>query len=111
MRKATSTKAESTKAESTTAESVIRPKQLARLGMDILGKSKTYVVTRSKSKQNEEIENEMVECEVHSQDLNEDVDLIDFSEPDEEIQEDIDIEDVNELPEQGESIRLEHLIR
>jgi hypothetical protein len=48
--------------------------------MDILGKSKTYVVTRSKSKQNEEIENEMVECEVHSQDLNEDVDLIDFSE-------------------------------
>jgi hypothetical protein len=27
--------------------------------MDILGKSKTYVVTRSKSKQNEEIENEM----------------------------------------------------
>jgi hypothetical protein len=29
----------------------------------------------------------MVECEVHSQDLNEDVDLIDFSEPDEEIQE------------------------
>jgi hypothetical protein len=37
--------------------------------MDILGKSKTYVVTRSKSKQNEEIENEMVECEVHSQDL------------------------------------------
>ena len=110
MRKATSTKA-----ESTTAESVIRPKQLARLGMDILGKSKTYVVTRSKSKHNEEIENvakyEMVECEVHSQDLHEDVDLIDFSEPDEEIQEDIDIEDVNELPEQGESIRLEHLIR
>jgi hypothetical protein len=41
-------------------------------------------------KQNEEIENEMVECEVHSQDLNEDVDLIDFSEPDEEIQEEID---------------------
>jgi hypothetical protein len=38
----------------------------ALLGMDILGKSKTYVVTRSKSKQNEEIENEMVECEVHS---------------------------------------------
>jgi hypothetical protein len=34
----------------------------------------------------------MVECEVHSQDLNEDVDLIDFSEPDEEIQEEIDIE-------------------
>jgi hypothetical protein len=33
----------------------------ALLGMDILGKSKTYVVTRSKSKQNEEIENEMVE--------------------------------------------------
>jgi hypothetical protein len=48
----------------------------ALLGMDILGKSKTYVVTRSKSKQNEEIENEKVECEVHSQDLNEDVDLI-----------------------------------
>jgi hypothetical protein len=81
----------------------------ALLGMDILGKSKTYVVTRSKSKQNEEIENEMVECKVHSQDLNEDVDLIDFSEPDEEIQEDIDIGDVNELPEQGESIGLEHL--
>jgi hypothetical protein len=38
-----------------------------------------------------------------------DVDLIDFSEPDEEIQEDIDIGDVNELPEQGESIGLEHL--
>jgi hypothetical protein len=37
------------------------------------------------------------------------VDLINFSEPDEEIQEDIDIEDVNELPEQGESIGLEHL--
>jgi hypothetical protein len=37
------------------------------------------------------------------------VDLIDFSEPDEEIQEDIDIGDVNELPEQGESIGLEHL--
>ena len=57
--------------------------------MDILGKSKTYVVTRSKSKQNEGIENvaknEMVECEVHSQDLNEDVDLIDFLEPDEAI--------------------------
>jgi hypothetical protein len=51
----------------------------------------------------------MVECEVHSQDLNEDVDLIDFSEPDEEIQEEIDIEYVNELPEQGESIGLEHL--
>jgi hypothetical protein len=81
----------------------------ALLGMDILGKSKTYVVTRSKSKQNEEIENEMVECKVHSQDLNEDVDLIDFSEPDKEIQEDIDIGDVNELPEQGESIGLEHL--
>ena len=85
----------------------------ALLGMDILGESKTYVVTRSKSKQNEGIENvaknEMVECEVHSKDLNEDVDLIDFSEPDEEIQEDIDIEDVNELPEQGESIGLEHL--
>jgi hypothetical protein len=45
------------------------------------------------------VKNEMVECEVHSKDLNEDVDLIDFSEPDEEIQEDIDIEDVNELPE------------
>ena len=41
----------------------------------------------------------MVECEVNSQDLNEDVDLIDFSEPDEEIQENIDIEDANELPE------------
>jgi hypothetical protein len=85
----------------------------ALLGMDILGKSKTYVVTRSKSKHNEEIENvakyEMVECEVHSQDLHEDVDLIDFSEPDEEIHEDIDIEDVNELPEQGESMGLEHL--
>ena len=85
----------------------------ALLVMDILGKSKTYVVTRSKSKQNEGIENvaknEMVECEVHSQDLNEDVDLIDFSEPDEEIQEEIDIEYVNELPEQGESIGLEHL--
>jgi hypothetical protein len=81
----------------------------ALLGMDILWKSKTYVVTRSKSKQNEEIENEKVECEVHSQDLNEDVDLIDFSEPDEEIQEEIDIEYVNELPEQGESIGLEHL--
>jgi ribosomal protein L21 len=79
------------------------------LGMDILGKSKMYAVTRSKSKQNEESENEMVECEVHSPDLNEDVDLIDFSKPDEEIQEDIDIEDVNELPEQGESIGLEHL--
>jgi hypothetical protein len=50
-----------------------------------------------------------MECEVHSQDLNEDVDLIDFSEPDEEIQEDIDIGDVNDLPEQGESIGLEHL--
>jgi hypothetical protein len=37
------------------------------------------------------------------------VDLIDFSEPDEEIQEEIDIEYVNELPEQGESIGLEHL--
>jgi hypothetical protein len=64
--------------------------------------------SQNKSKLNEGIENvaknEMVECEVHSQDLNEDVDLIDFSEPDEEIQEDIDIEDVNELPEQGESI-------
>jgi hypothetical protein len=85
----------------------------ALLGMDILGKSKTYVVTRSKSKQNEGIENvaknEMVECEVHSQDLNEDVDLIDFSEPDEDIQEDIDIEDVNELPEQAEGIGFEHL--
>jgi hypothetical protein len=61
----------------------------ALLSMDILGKSKTYVVTRSKSKQNEGIENvaknEMVECEVHSQDLNEDVDLIDFLEPDEAI--------------------------
>jgi hypothetical protein len=45
---------------------------------------------------------EMVECEVHSPDLNEDVDPIDFSKPDEEIQEDIDIEDVNELPEQGQ---------
>jgi hypothetical protein len=54
--------------------------------MDILGKSKAHVVTRSKSKQDEEIKNEMAECEVHSQDLNEDVDLIDFSEPDEEIQ-------------------------
>ena len=79
--------------------------------MDILGKSKTYVVTRSKSKQDEEIENvatnEMVECEEHSQDLDEDVDLIDFSETDEEIHENIDI--VNELPEQGESIELEHL--
>jgi hypothetical protein len=85
----------------------------ALLGMDIFGKSKTYVVTRSKSKENEGIENvaknEMVECEVHSQYLNEDVDRIDFSEPDEEIQEDIDIGDVNELSEQGESIRLEHL--
>ena len=84
----------------------------ALLGMDILGKSKTYVVTRSKSKQNGEIENvaknQMVECEVHSQDLNEDVDLIDFSDPDEEIHEDIDIEDVIKLPEQGESIGLEH---
>jgi hypothetical protein len=79
--------------------------------MDILGKSKTYVVTRSKSKQDEEIENvaknEMVECEEHSQDLHEDLDLIDFSETDEEIHENIDI--VNELPEQGESIELEHL--
>jgi hypothetical protein len=37
------------------------------------------------------------------------VDLIDFPEPDEEIQEDIDIGNVNELPEQGESIGLEHL--
>ena len=50
----------------------------ALLGMDIFGKSKTYVVTRSKSKENEGIENvaknEMVECEVHSQYLNEDVD-------------------------------------
>jgi hypothetical protein len=57
------------------------------------------VVTRSKSKQDEEIKNvaknEMVECEEHSQDLHEDVDLIDFSEPDEEIHEDINIEDVN----------------
>jgi hypothetical protein len=51
--------------------------------MDILGKSETYVVTRSKSKQDEEIKNvaknEMVECEEHSQDVHEDVDLIDFS--------------------------------
>ena len=38
----------------------------ALLGMDILRKSKTYAVARSKSKQNKEIENEMVECEVHS---------------------------------------------
>ena len=42
----------------------------ALLGMDILGKSKRYVVTRSKSKQNEGIvnvaKNEMVECDVHS---------------------------------------------
>jgi hypothetical protein len=37
------------------------------------------------------------------------VELIDFSEPDEEIHEYIDIEDVNELPEQGESMGLEHL--
>ena len=85
----------------------------ALLGMDILGKSKAYVVTRSKSKQDEEIKNvaknEMVECEEHWQDLHEDVDLIDFSEPDEEIHEDINIEDVNELLEQGESIRSEHL--
>jgi len=41
----------------------------------------------------------MVECEVNSQDLNEDVYLIDFSKSDEEIQENIDIEDANELPE------------
>jgi hypothetical protein len=58
-------------------------------------------VTRSKSRQDEEIKNvaknEMVECEEHWQDLHEDVDLIDFSEPDEEIHEDINIEDVNEL--------------
>ena len=64
----------------------------ALLDMNILGKFKTYGVIRTKSKQTEEIENEMVECEVHSQDLNEDVDLIDFSEPDEEIHQDIDIE-------------------
>jgi hypothetical protein len=51
----------------------------------------------------------MVECEEHSQDLQEDVELIDFSEPDEEIHEDINIEDVNELLEQGESIGSEHL--
>ena len=85
----------------------------ALLGMDILGKSETYVVTRSKSKEDEEIKNvaknEIVECEEHSQDLHEDVDLIDFSEPDEEIHEDINIEDVNELLEQGESIGSEHL--
>ena len=81
--------------------------------MDILKKSKTYVVTRSKSKQKEEIEsvakNEMVECEIQSNDLNEDVDLIDFSEPDVAIHEDIDNDSAIDLPEQCESMGLEHL--